>query len=445
MSGSVFFELIGAGVLALVISAVYLTAILPRLAALHATVLTSAIALLLIAGTALVPVGVAPILVLGASALVAGHLGWVFGRRSNLRTSGRSMRRSSSRANESRPAETRELTPAAASAAAPASSLPAERWVLGRYRVDRQIGRGSMGAVYLGHDPQIGRQVAIKTMALSRQFEGRDLVDARARFFREAETAGRLQHPDIVIMFDVGEEQDLAYIAMEYLKGHDLLPHTQPSHLLPVLVVLRTLERVALALAYAHSQGVVHRDIKPANVMVDAASDSVKVTDFGIASITDGYRTRTGLVLGTPSFMSPEQMAGQRVDGRADLYSLGVMLFQLLTGALPHQSESMATLMHQIAHEAAPDVRSLRPELPESLANVVALALEKRPELRYADGWQMAADLHAVALQISSELAGSSAVSDAGATDSAVVPSAPESGNFEDTEMFLRADSRHNS
>ena len=444
MSGSVFFNLIGASVLALVISAVYLAAILPLLTALHATVLTSAIALLLIAGAALVPVGVAPILVLGASALVAGHVGWVFGRRSNLRSSGRSMRRSSLGANESRPAETHGLIPATP-AAAPALLPPAERWVLGRYRVDRQIGRGSMGAVYLGHDPQIGRQVAIKTMALSRQFEGPDLVDARARFFREAETAGRLQHPDIVIMFDVGEEQDLAYIAMEYLKGHDLLPHTQPSHLLPVLVVLRTLERVALALAYAHSQGVVHRDIKPANVMVDAASDSVKVTDFGIASITDGYRTRTGLVLGTPSFMSPEQMAGQRVDGRADLYSLGVMLFQLHTGALPHQSESMATLMHQIAHETAPDVRSLRPELPEALANVVALALEKRPELRYADGRQMAADLHAVALQISSEPAGSSAASDAGATDSAVVPSAPESGNFEETVRFSRADSRHNS
>lgn len=442
MAGNAFYELIGASVLALALGAVYLAVIVPRLAALQATVLTSIIALLLIGAAALVSARIATILVLGASVLAAGYLGWIFGRRSGLGPSGLILRPADSVAVDSRPAETSSLN--SATAIAPASSPGAQRWMLGRYRVDRQIGRGSMGAVYLGHDPQIGRQVAIKTMALSRQFEGPDLVDARIRFFREAETAGRLQHRDIVIIFDVGEEQDLAYIAMEYLKGHDLLPHTQPSHLLPVLVVLRTLERVALALAYAHSQGVVHRDIKPANVMVDAASDSVKVTDFGIASITDGYRTRTGLVLGTPSFMSPEQMAGHRVDGRADLYSLGVMLFQLLTGALPHQSESMATLMQQIAHEAAPDVRSLRPELPEALANVVALALEKRPGLRYSDGRQMASDLHAVALQISSEPAGPVG-GESGTTVCAVLSNASDPDNFEDTVKFLRGDSRHNS
>lgn len=437
MSWSALYELIGASVLALVFGAVYLTVVLRRLAAVQAAALTSVIALLLVGGAALVPVRIAVFLVLGAGVFAAGHLGWVLGRRSNLRPVDVPLHSSVSVAVGSPPTETNAPT----STAAPAAPLVAERWTLGRYRVDRQIGRGSMGAVYLGHDPQIGRQVAIKTMALSRQFEGSDLVDARARFFREAETAGRLQHPDIVIVYDVGEEQDLAYIAMEFLKGHDLLPHTQPTRLLPVLVVLRTLERVALALAYAHSQGVVHRDIKPANVMVDAASDSVKVTDFGIASITDGYRTRTGLVLGTPSFMSPEQMAGQRVDGRADLYSLGVMLFQLLTGALPHQSESMATLMHQIAHDAAPDVRSLRPELPEALANVVALALEKRPGLRYSNGHQMASDLHAVALQILSEPAGLVG-NQPGTTVGAV---APDPGNFEDTVRFLRGDSRHNS
>ncbi len=203
---------------------------------------------------------------------------------------------------------------------------------LGRYRIDGELGRGSMGAVYLGHDPQIGRQVALKTLALSREFQGDKLAEARRRFFREAETAGRLQHPDIVTIFDAGESQDLAYIAMEYIQGADLQRHATPDRLLPWTEVLAVGARVADALAYAHRQGVVHRDVKPANVMVNLETSLVKVTDFGIARITDAARTRTGLVLGTPSYMSPEQMAGRRIDGRTDLYSLGVMLFELLTG-----------------------------------------------------------------------------------------------------------------
>ena len=253
-----------------------------------------------------------------------------------------------------------------------------------------------MGTVYLAHDQQ-QRAVAIKTMALGREFDPADLADARERLFREADTAARLRHPDIVAVFEAGEEQGLAFIAMEYVHGHDLLRHTLPGRLLPVPVVLRTLARVALALAYAHTQGVVHRDVKPANVMIAPDAGTVKITDFGIARIADARHTRTGMVLGTPSFMSPEQLAGRRVDGRSDLYSLGVMLFQLLTGALPHRGESMAELLNQIANETAPDVRTLRPELPEALADVLVLALDKRPELRYGDGGQMAVDLAAIA------------------------------------------------
>ena len=363
-------------------------------------------------------------LALAALVAVAFGLGWLAGS-----TRGR----------------TRPSSTAAPSAAAP-SSVPAsgatdhalrpDRTTLGRYRIDREIGRGSMGAVYLGHDPQIGRQVAIKTMALSREFEGSELAEARARFFREAEMAGRLQHPDIVTIFDASEERGLAFIAMEFVKGHDLLQHTLPGKLLPVPVVLNTLARVALALAHAHAQGVIHRDVKPANVMIDLASDSVKVTDFGIARITDACRTRTGMVMGTPSFMSPEQMAGRRVDGRTDLYSLGVMLFQLLTGALPHQSDSMAQLMYRIANETAPDVRTLRPELPETLANVVALALEKRPEVRYADGRQMAADLLEVARLLDADLPQPAATG---------VTPAPDSSGFAATAEFSRVDPRHNA
>jgi serine/threonine-protein kinase len=300
-----------------------------------------------------------------------------------------------------------------------------EKPMLGRYQVEKELGKGAMGVVYLGKDPKIGRVVAIKTMALSQEFSGDELVDARERFFREAETAGRLQHQNIVTIFDAGEEHDLAFIAMEFLKGRDLADHCRREQLLPVPTVLSIVARVAEALAYAHRQNVVHRDIKPANIMYEGESDTVKVTDFGIARITDSSKTKTGLVLGTPSFMSPEQLAGKKVDGRSDLYSLGVMLYQLLSGVLPFRGESMSELMYKIANEDAADIRTVRPELSEGLANVVALALSKRPETRYQTGEQFAADLRAV---------------DAGLASSGAVPLATVAGRastgMEKTEAF---------
>ncbi len=264
-----------------------------------------------------------------------------------------------------------------------------------------------MGAVYLATDTLTQRPVALKMLALQREFSAEDLIDVRQRFMREASAAGHLQHPDILQVLDAGQDgaggasdagsgAEQAWIAMEYVQGQDLSHCTRPGQLLPVTEVLQLAVRLARALDYAHRQGVVHRDIKPANVMFDRASGVLKVMDFGIARIADGSRTRTGLVLGTPSFMSPEQLSGLKVDGRSDLYSLGVMLYQLLTGQLPHQSDSMAALMYGIANQAPPDVRHYRPELPEALALVLALALEKRPELRYANGEQMAQDLAAV-------------------------------------------------
>jgi serine/threonine protein kinase/CHASE2 domain-containing sensor protein len=274
-----------------------------------------------------------------------------------------------------------------------------EKPMLGRYQVEKELGKGAMGVVYLGKDPKIGRVVAIKTMALSQEFAGDELTDARERFFREAETAGRLQHQNIVTIFDAGEEHDLAYIAMEFLKGRDLVDYCKGDNLLPVPAVLSIVARVAEALAYAHKQNVVHRDIKPANIMYELASDTVKVTDFGIARITDSSKTKTGLVLGTPSFMSPEQLAGKKVDGRSDLYSLGVMLFQMLAGVLPFRGDSMAELMFKIANEEAPDIRVIRPELPPGLADIVALSLSKRPETRYQDGNLFAADLRSAIAQ----------------------------------------------
>ncbi|MES1977626.1 MAG: serine/threonine-protein kinase [Pseudomonadota bacterium] len=298
-----------------------------------------------------------------------------------------------------------------------------EKPMLGRYQVEKELGKGAMGVVYLGKDPKIGRVVAIKTMALSQEFEGEELEDARERFFREAETAGRLQHQNIVTIFDAGEEHDLAYIAMEFLKGKDLADVTKQGQLLPVVKVLSIIARVAEALAYAHKQNVVHRDIKPANIMYDSESDSVKVTDFGIARITDSSKTKTGLVLGTPSFMSPEQIAGKRVDGRSDLYSLGVMLFQMLAGVLPFRGESMAELMYKIANEPAPDILVIRKELPARLADIVALSLSKRPETRYQDGDQFAADLRAVMAGLSG-------------AEHAVAPAAPASAGEEKTRAF---------
>ncbi|MEY4911629.1 MAG: hypothetical protein RL761_1292, partial [Pseudomonadota bacterium] len=274
-----------------------------------------------------------------------------------------------------------------------------EKPMLGRYQVEKELGKGAMGVVYQGKDPKIGRVVAIKTLALSQEFEGDALDDARERFFREAETAGRLQHQNIVTIFDAGEEHDLAYIAMEYLKGKDLVDYCKHGQLLPVQVVLSIVARVAEALAYAHRQSVVHRDIKPANIMYEIASDTVKVTDFGIARITDASKTKTGMVLGTPSFMSPEQIAGKKIDGRSDLYSLGVMLYQMLTGVLPFNGESMAELMFKIANEAAPDIGLVRVNLPPGLGAMVTKALAKQVDMRYQNGEDFAADLRTVGVE----------------------------------------------
>jgi len=285
--------------------------------------------------------------------------------------------------------------PAAALPAASALPSPSPAFNA-RFELGDEIGRGAMAIVYKATDRRSGQQLAVKRLALQREFSQEDLADVRARFMREARAASHLHHPDILRVLDAGEADGDTWIAMEYVLGRDLSHFTRAAELLPVTEVLALVARLARALHYAHSHGVVHRDIKPANIMLDRVSHSVKLMDFGIARIADGSRTRTGLVLGTPSFMSPEQLAGLHVDGRSDLYSLGVLLFQLLTGHLPHQAESMAKLMYRIANEVPPDVRNFRPDLPEALALVLALALEKRPELRYPNGEQFAQDLEAV-------------------------------------------------
>jgi len=279
------------------------------------------------------------------------------------------------------------------------------RPMLGRYEIQKELGKGAMGVVYLGKDPKISRIVAIKTMNLSQEFEADELEEVKARFFREAETAGRLNHPNIVTMYDAGEEHDLAYIAMEFLKGKDLVPYTKPDNLLPLPKVLSIAARVADALGYAHSLHVVHRDIKPANIMYDPESDTVKVTDFGIARITDSSKTKTGMVLGTPSYMSPEQLSGAKIEGHSDLFSLGVSLYQLACGKLPFTGDSMAQLMFRIANEPPADILSIKPDLPPCVVAIIQQALVKKVEERFESGAAMALAIRqcAAALAVSAQ------------------------------------------
>jgi serine/threonine-protein kinase len=272
-----------------------------------------------------------------------------------------------------------------------------EKPMLGRYQVEKELGKGAMGVVYLGKDPKIGRVVAIKTMALAQEFEADELEEVKKRFFREAETAGRLNHPNIVTIYDAGEEHDLAYIAMEFLKGNDLVPQTKQGALLALPTTLSIVARVAEALSYAHAQNVVHRDIKPANIMYDPQTDSVKVTDFGIARITDSSKTKTGMVLGTPSYMSPEQLGGEKIEGQSDLFSLGVTLYQLSCGSLPFQGDSMTQLMFKIANEPPLDIRALNPAVPQCVIEIINKALAKKVTERYQSGEQFAQALRACA------------------------------------------------
>ncbi|MDH5785976.1 MAG: protein kinase [Chromatiales bacterium] len=268
-----------------------------------------------------------------------------------------------------------------------------QRPTLGHYHIEKEIGRGAMGMVYLGQDPRINREVAIKTMALAHEFEGQELKEVKQRFYREAETAGRLNHRNIVTIYDVGEEQELAYIAMDYLKGQDLAAFSSKKSLLPLKEVMAIMEEVAEALDYAHKQKVVHRDIKPANIVYERNEKVVKVTDFGVACLTDASKTKTGTVLGSPSYMSPEQVAGKKVDGRADIFSLGVTLFQLATGHLPFEAESLGSLMFKITNQAHPKPGNFRKGIPICLTRIINKCLQKEPGKRYQSAGEVATAL----------------------------------------------------
>ena len=287
--------------------------------------------------------------------------------------------------------QTQILTPSQAqkTLVMPAMEMPE----FGRYKIERELGRGAMGVVYLGKDPKINRSVAIKTLDYT-QFGKTELKTVKSRFFREAEAAGRLSHNNIVTVYDVGEETDFAFIAMDYVEGVSLSDFCQKGKLLKVKEVYKILQIVAEALDYAHTQNIVHRDIKPGNIMYNPDDKQIKITDFGIARITDSVKTRTGSFMGSPSYMAPEQMTGSSVDGQADLYSLGVSMYQLLTGVLPFDADSLGNLAYKITNEKHKPIRDVRPDLPASATRIINKALQKKKEKRFMTGVEMAAAIY---------------------------------------------------
>ena len=262
--------------------------------------------------------------------------------------------------------------------------------VLGRYQLLRELGRGAMSVVYLGRDQKINRTVAIKTLCFENEFSGSVQQEVTRRFFREAETVGQLNHPNIVTIYDVGEDQGLAYIAMDYVAGEPLQHYALPGSLLPMDEVLAIIIKIAEALNYAHGCGVVHRDIKPANILYERNTGRLKITDFGVASVLNASKTRTGTILGSPSYMSPEQVGGGKADGRSDLYSLGVTLYQLLRGELPFEAPTLTGLMFKVANSPPPDVSFLRPDISPALKELVDRMLQKKPGARFQTGAELA-------------------------------------------------------
>jgi len=253
---------------------------------------------------------------------------------------------------------------------------------IGKYSIVGEIGRGAMGIVYKGVDPIIGRTVAIKTIRFDTLGQGAERDIAQKRFLREAHSAGNLSHPNIVTIYDVGEDQGLSYIAMEYVDGSSLeeLMHARQKFSLDE--ILRLVEQVADGLESAHKKGVVHRDIKPANILIDSEGRP-RIVDFGIARISTSTMTQTNMIMGTPYYMSPEQISGRKVDHRADIFALGGILYELLTGQKAFPGDSLTTVIYKIMNEEPPPVRTFQKNLPEGLDYIVSKALAKAPEERY--------------------------------------------------------------
>ncbi|MCJ8318327.1 MAG: serine/threonine protein kinase [Colwellia sp.] len=253
----------------------------------------------------------------------------------------------------------------------------------GRYQVEGILGKGAMGIVYQGVDPKINRHVAIKTLQLSEGAEDHEIDEAKERFFREAETAGNLSHANIVTIYDVGEEGPLGYIAMDLLTGAPLSHFIKAGNLLPTALVYQLMIQITDSLEYAHKQNVVHRDIKPGNIIYDDDLQRVTVTDFGIAYVADNSKTRTGVIMGSPYYMSPEQVLGKQVDGRSDIFSLGATFYQLLSGCLPFEGDSVVSVVYKITNEKHKAVSQCNDKLPASATRITNKALHKDIDKRY--------------------------------------------------------------
>lgn len=264
--------------------------------------------------------------------------------------------------------------------------------IIGRYQVVAILGQGAMGTVYKAVDPLIERTVAIKTINLNLSKEER--AEFEERFYREAKSAGRLNHSNIVTIYDVGEIGDIAYIAMEYLDGKSLREMLDSGVVLPVDMIGKIAARIADALNYAHQNHVVHRDIKPANIMITPTRD-VKIMDFGIAQVPTGSRTQLGTVLGSPKYMAPEQVAGQATDGRTDIFALGVVLYEMLTGTMPFNGDNLSAIMYRILNEDPAPPSTVNPRVPPFFDPIIGRALAKRPQDRYQTAGEFARDLRA--------------------------------------------------
>jgi len=268
---------------------------------------------------------------------------------------------------------------------------------LGRYEVVEEIGKGAMGVVYLARDPLIGRLVALKTFRVGFQARDEELAQFRSRFVREAQSAGILSHPNIVTIHDVVDEGagGMCFIAMEYVKGTNLKQLLQKPDTFPVSFIVEVIAQVAEALDYAHSRGVVHRDIKPANILI-TPDNRVKITDFGIARLESSTLTMEGQLLGTPNYMAPEQIQGKEIDHRADVFSLGVVFYEMLTRKKPFQGENMTAVTHKIVYDAFRPPEEIVTELPKGLSEVLGRCLEKDPNRRYPRASEVARELRAV-------------------------------------------------
>jgi len=259
---------------------------------------------------------------------------------------------------------------------------------LGRFEVLSEIGRGAMGIVYKAKDPMLERTVAIKTINMGMDRDGAEMYEKR--FYQEARAAGGLNHPNIVTVYDIGKTEIECYMAMEYIEGAELRTLLLPGKPLPVPRALSIAAQVAEGLAYAHERGVVHRDIKPANIMVPD-SGAVKITDFGIARMrSSNVQTQTGMMMGSPKYMSPEQVIGKRADHRSDIFSLGVILYEMLTGAAPFTGESVNAVMYQIVNFVPPAPSAINPAAPGALDGIVARMLAKSLDERYQSAAEIA-------------------------------------------------------